>query len=120
MDKNFNLDKVKVYLDGVLADEEYIKTYTDCANDVYRVFNNQKEVSVREVESWLRGLAIGVDYYTEQTEKLAESFAKNISSLTKITRSKDDVYWWALATAIWVYGGMTKQNPMFRGVVVTA
>lgn len=120
MDKNFHLDKVKVYLDGVLAEEEYIKTYTDCANDVYRVFNNQKEISIREVEDWLRGLAIGVDYNKEKTEKLAESFAKNISCLTKITRSKDDVYWWALSTAIWVYGGMTRQNPMFRGVGVTA
>ena len=120
MDKNFHLDKVKMYLDGVLANEECIKTYTDCAQDVYRVFSNKKEIGLMEVESWLRGLAIGVDYYTEQTEKLAEDFAKDISFLTKTTRSKDDVYWWALATAIWVYGGMTRQNPMFRGVGVTA
>lgn len=120
MDKNFHLDKVKMYLDGVLAQEEYLRTYKDCADDVYRVFSNLKEVSIREVESWLKGLSLGVDFYTAQTEPLAEEFAKNISCLTKITRSKDDVYWWALATAIWVYGGMTRENPMFRGVGVTA
>lgn len=115
MVKHFDLDKVKVYLDGVLSGEEYIKTYKDCADDVYRVFNYKKEITLREVEDWLRGLAIGVSYMTFQTEKLAADFCLDLEGLTRGTRSRDDCYWWALATGIWVYGGMTKENPQFRG-----
>lgn len=113
MDKNFHLDKVKAYLDKVLADEEYLKTYKDVADDVYRVFNYKKTVSVKDVEEYLRGLPIGVDYMIYKTTPLAKEFAKNINSLTKGSRDEDSVYWWALATGIWVYGGMDKINPQY-------
>ena len=115
MAKHFDLDKVKVYLDGVLSDEEYIKTYKDCADDVYRVFNYKKEVSLKDVEQWLRGLPIGTAYITVETEKLAADFCYHLSHIARGTRSADDCYWWALATGIWVYGGMTKENPKYRG-----
>ena len=36
--------KVKEYLDGVLAGEEYTFTYRECREEVYRVFNYRKEV----------------------------------------------------------------------------
>ena len=116
MAKHFDLDKVKVYLDGVLSGEEYIKTYKDCADDVYRVFSYKKEVSLKDVEQWLRGLPIGTAYITVETEKLAFGFCKSLRKLTNDgRRSADDCYWWALATGIWVYGGMTKENPKYRG-----
>lgn len=115
MVKHFDLDKVKVYLDGVLSDEEYLKTYKDCADDIYRVFNYKKEVSVKDVENWLRGLPIGIAYRTVETEKLAADFCLHLEHIARGTRSVDDCYWWALATGIWVYGGMTKENPQFRG-----
>ena len=114
MDKNFHLDKVKAYLDKVLADEEYIKTYKDVADDVYRVFNYKKTVSVKDVEEYLRGLPIGVDYMIYKTAPLAREFARDIDTLTKGTRDEDGVYWWALATGIWIYGGMEKENPQYK------
>ena len=115
MNKHFYLDKVKAYLDGVLADEEYLKTYKDVADDVYRVYNYKATVSVKDVEEYLKGLPLGVDYMIYKTAPLAREFAKDISSLTQSSRDEDGVYWWALATAIWVYGGMEKENPQFRG-----
>ena len=115
MDKNFHLDRVKAYLDKVLADEEYLKTYKDVADDVYRVFNYKSSISVKDVEEYLRGLPLGVDYMVYKTCPLAREFAKDISSLTQGSRDEDSVYWWALATGIWIYGGMEKENPQFRG-----
>ena len=115
MDKHFHLDKVKTYLDKVLADEEYLKTYKDVAQDIYRVFNYKKTVSVKDVEEYLRGLPLGVDYICVKTEKLAQEFCKSLRKLTNTgTRSYDDCYWWALATGIWVYGGMKKENPQYK------
>lgn len=113
MDKNFKLDTVKSYLDKVLADEEYLKTYKDVADDVYRVYNYKPEISIKDVEQYLRGLPLGVAYYTNETEALARIFAKNIRALTAGSRSEDDVYWWAIATGIWIYGGMDKTNPQY-------
>lgn len=114
-DSHFNMNEIKVYLDEVLADEEYLKTYKDVADDIYRVFNNLERLSVRDVESYLRGLGIGVAFDTTVTEKLAKKFARDISSLTCGNRSTDDVYWWALATGIWTYGSMVPENPQYRG-----
>lgn len=113
MDKHFHLDKVKAYLDGVLADEEYIKTYKAVADDVYRVYNYKQTVSVKDVEEYLKGLPIGVDYMMYKTCPLARQFAKDIDALTVGTRDEDGVYWWALATGIWIYGGMDKINPQY-------
>ena len=113
MNKHFHLDKVKAYLDGVLADEEYLKTYKDVADDVYRVFNYKAEVTVKDVEEYLRGLPLGVDYMIYKTAPLARTFAKDIDSLTKGMRDEDGVYWWAIATGIWIYGGMDKTNPQY-------
>lgn len=115
MNKHFNLDKVKEYLDGVLANEEYLKTYKDVAEDVYRVFNYKATVSVKDVEQYLRGLPLGVEFMIYKTAPLARTFAKDIDSLTKGMRDEDGVYWWAIATGIWVYGGMEKINPQFKG-----
>ena len=115
MNKHFHLDKVKAYLDGVLADEEYLKTYKDVADDVYRVFNYKAEVTVKDVEEYLKGLPLGVDYMIYKTAPLARTFAKDIDSLTKGMRDEDGVYWWAIATGIWIYGGMEKTNPQFKG-----
>lgn len=116
MNKNyFYLDRVKEYLDSVLADEEYIKTYKACADDVYRVYSHLERIGIKDVESWLRGLAIGVAFDYSKTEPLACEFCKNISYLTRTTRSRDDCYWWALATGIWIYGGMSPVNPQFKG-----
>lgn len=113
MNKHFHLDKVKAYLDKVLADEEYLKTYKDVADDVYRVFNHKAEVSVKDVEEYLKGLPLGVDYMIYKTAPLARTFAKDIDSLTKGMRDEDGVYWWAIATGIWIYGGMDKINPQY-------
>lgn len=115
MNKHFHLDKVKAYLDKILADEEYLKTYKDVAEDVYRVYSHKAIVSVKDVEEYLRGLPLGVDFMVYKTCPLAKEFAKDIDALTKGTRDEDSVYWWALATGIWIYGGMEKINPQFRG-----
>ena len=114
MNKHFDLDKVKEYLDGVLADEEYLKTYKDVADDIYRVFNYKDKVSVKDVEEYLRGLPLGVEFMIYKTAPLARTFAKDIDSLTMGIRDEDGVYWWAIATGIWVYGGMEKTNPQFK------
>ena len=110
----FHMDKVKVYLDRVLSSEEYYKTYASCADDIYRVNSQYAKVGIKDVEVWLRGLKIGVDYVRSDTEKLAQEFAKDIAGLTKGPRSVDDVYWWALATGVWVYGGMEATNPYYK------
>ena len=115
MDKNFNLDKVKAYLDGVLADEEYLNSYSAVAQDVYRVYSNRPRITVKDVEQYLRGLPIGVDYMYYKTAPLAREFARDIDILTKGTRDEIDVYWWAIATGIWVFGAVSEINPMYRG-----
>ena len=114
--KHFHLDRIKRYLDGVFALEPYIKTYRACAEDIYKVFAGTQWLTIREVESWLRGLKINVDYMSDETSKLARQFAVDINSLTKgKPRTESDVYWWALATAIWIFGGMDNLNPEFQG-----
>lgn len=114
--RHFHLDKVKRYLDGVFALEPYIKSYRACAEDIYRVFSNTQWLTIRDVETYLKGMKLNVDYMIDKAEVLAEKFAVNISSLTSgKSRTKYSVYWWALATAIWVYGGMDNLNPEYRG-----
>ena len=115
MDKNFNLDSVKVYLDGVLAGEEYLNTYKKVVQHCYETLSHKPYISVKDVENYLRGLPIGIDYQYEKTIPLAREFAKDIKTLTSGTRSADDVYWWAIATGIWVFGAIYKCNPMYRG-----
>lgn len=110
----FNMDKVKLYLDRVLSQEEYYKTFSRCADDIYRVNSHKPRLGIKDVEIWLRGLKIGVDYIRSDTEKRAKEFAKDIAGLTKGPRSVDDVYWWALATGVWVYGGMDSTNPLYK------
>lgn len=112
--KQFYLDRVKAYLDEVLANEEYLKTYKDVADDVYRVYNNCPRVSVKDVTNYLRGLPLGVAFEYCNTVPLARKFCKDISSLTAGERSEDDCYWWALSTAIWIYGNMSPVNPQFK------
>lgn len=110
----FYMDKVKLYLDRVLSEEEYYKTFSACADDIYRVNSQKPRLGIKDVETWLRGLKIGVDYIRSDTEKRAKDFAKDLASLTKGERSVDDVYWWALATGVWVYGGMDSVNPYYE------
>lgn len=114
MNKNFDLDKVKVYLDSVLAEEPYINSYSDCAYDIYKTFQSMSRVRIKDVEIWLRNLNIVVERNLDKISNLAKDFAYDISSLTSKTRSVEDVYFWALATAIWVYGGMEANNPLYR------
>lgn len=115
MDKNFHLDRVKAYLDGVLADEEYLNTYAKVAEDCYDFWNALPKITVKDVEQYLRGLPIGVDYMYYKTAPLARDFAKDIDSLVKGTRDEVDVYWWAIATGIWVFGAISGINPKYRG-----
>ena len=113
----FDLSAVKAYLDGVFSEEEYIKDFSSAASDVYRVYNYKQTVSVKDVEQYLRGLPLGVAFYTSATEKLALSFCPSNrvrKHLIAQGRSLDDIYWWALADAIWTYGAMTKENPQFK------
>lgn len=112
--QRFDLGKVKAYLDGVFSDEEYIRSFADAASDVYRVYNHKERVTVRDVEDWLRGLAVGVDYYTVKTEELAKDFALDWRLMTRYGKSLDEIYWWALAEAIWVFGAMETLNPQFK------
>lgn len=113
----FDTGAVKGYLEGVLADEEYIKTFDDCAKEVYRVYNYKEKVYMTDVEDWLRGLALGVDYMTYRTVELAKQFVlpSALAPLINGGRTLDDLYWYALADCIWTFGCMTTKNPQFRG-----
>lgn len=114
--KHFHLDRVKRYLDEVFSKERHFNTYSKCAEDIYKVFSYLEWVNVRDVESWLRGNKIGIATNIFEVTKFAEEFAVNLTSLTYAKERTDrDVYYWALATAIWVYGGMGNINPMYGG-----
>lgn len=115
--KHFHLDKVKIYLDEVFSKEKELNSYSKCAQDIYRVFDYIEWVSLRNVESWLKGNKVGIATDTFEVTKLAEEFAVNLTSLTYAKeRTYKDVYYWALATAIWVYGGMSNINPLHKGI----
>lgn len=115
--KHFHLDKVKIYLDGVFAKEKSLNSYSKCAQDIYRVFDYIEWVSLRNVESWLKGLKIGLETDCEKITELAKNFSVDMSSLTHgKDRKPEDVYYWALATAVWVYGGMSNINPLYKGI----
>ncbi len=115
--KHFHLDKVKIYLDGVFAKEKELNSYSKCAQDIYRIFDYIEWVSLRHVESWLKGNKIGISTNEFEVPKLVEEFAVNLTSLTYAKeRTYKDVYYWALATAVWVYGGMSNINPLCKGI----
>lgn len=110
--KHFHLDRVKRYLDEVFSKERHLNTYSKCAQDIYKVFSYLEWVNVHDVESWLKGGKICIETNPYKMCELADEFSVNISSLTcDKERTEKDVYYWALATAIWVYGGMTNTNP---------
>lgn len=114
--KHFHLDKIKIYLDGVLAKEHKFKTYSACADNVYALMPSIEWVTVRDVECWLKGRKIKVETNLDKISQMAKTFAVDMSSLTEgKARTAMDVYWWALATAIWVYGGMNNINPYYKG-----
>ena len=114
--KHFHLDKVKRYLDGVLSKERHLNSYSACARDVYEVFSCLEWITVRDVESWLKGEKIHLEKNPHNITAIAKDFAVDISSLTSgKERTEKDVYYWALATAVWIYGGMGNINPMYRG-----
>lgn len=113
--KHFHLDRVKRYLDEVFSKERHFNTYSKCAKDIYKVFSYIEWVSVRDVESWLKGGKIRIEQDPKKIITLAKEFAVDISSLTcDKDRTEKDVYYWALATALWVYGGMGNINPEAR------
>jgi hypothetical protein len=114
--KHFHLDRVKRYLDEVFSKERHLTTYSKCARDIYKVFSYLEWVNVRDVESWLKDGKIRIESDPQKITAYAKEFAVNISSLTQgKDRTEKDVYLWALATAIWVYGGMGNINPEYRG-----
>ena len=113
--KHFHLDRIKRYLDEVFSKERHLNTYSKCAEDIYKVFSYLEWVNVRDVESWLKGGKIHVETNPYKIIAYAKEFSVNISSLTLgKTRTKQDVFYWALATAVWVYGGMGNINPEAR------
>lgn len=113
--KNFHLDRVKRYLDEVFSKERHFTTYSKCARDIYKVFSYLEWVNVRDVESWLKGNKIHIETNPCKIIDYAKEFSVNISSLTAgKDRTEKDVYYWALATAIWVYGGMGNINPYYK------
>ena len=118
---------VKKYLEGVLKEEEYTNSFEECANEVYRVYNHKRLVSVSDVAEWLRGLPIGVDFYTERTEQLAAGFLRSedrrshivLDTMRHINNEPGDMdgaYWFMLAHCIWDQARMTAQNPQWRGL----
>lgn len=110
--KHFHLDRIKRYLDEVFSKERHLNTYSKCAEDIYKVFSYLEWITVRDVESWLKGGKIRIESDPQKIIAYAKEFSVDISSLTQgKERTEKDVYYWALATAIWVYGGMTNTNP---------
>jgi hypothetical protein len=96
----------------VFSKERHINTYSKCAKDIYRVFSYLEWIKVRDVESWLREGKIHIETNPYKMCELADEFAVDIFSLTQgKDRTEKDVFYWALATAIWVYGGMNNINP---------
>lgn len=118
---------VKKYLEDVLKEEEYTNSFEECADEVYRVYDHKRLVNVTDVAEWLRGLPIGVDFYTERTERLAACFLRSekpdgyISRnarayLEKAPGDMDGAYWRMLALCIWDTAGMESRNPRWRGL----
>lgn len=118
---------VRKYLEDVLKDEEYTNSFEECADEVYRVYDHKRLVNVTDVAEWLRGLPIGVDYWTESTERLAACFlrsekpdgyiARNARAyLDKEPGDMDGAYWRMLALCIWDAADMTSKNPRWRGL----
>jgi len=116
--KHFHLDKVKRYLDEVFFKDKLnisLNTYSKCAKDIYRVFSYLEWLNIRDVESWLKGSKLKLATDEAEITSLAKEFTVNLSALTKgKERTVKDVYYWALATAIWVYGGMGNINPDYH------
>jgi hypothetical protein len=113
--KHFHLDKVKIYLDEVFSKERHLNSYSKCAEDIYKMFSCLEWIKVRDVESWLTCNVIHIETNPYKIITLAKEFAVDISSLTcGKDRTGKDVFYWALATAIWVYGGMNNINPQYK------
>ena len=57
---------LKEYLDGVLAEEERITDYKEAYKEAYRVevYNGKRNLTVNDIEEWLRGLPLGTQYMT--------------------------------------------------------
>lgn len=113
----FYLDRVKSYLDKVLTDEEYLTSFQKVAEDICRVYSYKPRVNLQDVDSYLRGLPLGVACMTYETEKLAKEWVKaeNVSFLLRGSRTMDDLYWWALSGCIWTFGAVRCENPQFKG-----
>ena len=118
---------VRKYLEDVFSGDEYVNSFAECADEVYRVYNHKRLVNVSDVAEWLRGLPIGVDHYTERTEHLAACFLRSekpnsyISRnarayLNKVPGDMDGAYWRMLALCIWDAADMTSNNPQWRGL----
>lgn len=116
MDKNFNLDSVKIYIDGILVHQDTLSSYRKVAEDIYKTLAFKPYITVKDIEIYLRNSEMFAGVDSETAAFLASNnFAKDIKSLTMGTRSEEDVFWWAVATGIWVFGAIDKCNPMYRG-----
>lgn len=71
---------------------------------------------MRDVESWLKCNVIHIETNPYKIIAHAKEFSVDISSLIEgKARTASDVFYWALATVIWVYGGMNNINPYYKG-----
>lgn len=118
---------VKKYLEDVFREEEYTNSFAECASEVYRVYSHKRTVGISDVAEWLRGLPLGVDFYTERTERLVADFLRSEDRRSRITLEAtrylnrepgdmDGAYWHMLAQCIWDQARMSPCNPQWRGL----
>ena len=88
------------YCMEVLKNEEYTRTFLKVWEDCCRVSSRTREplhsVSVEQVENYLRGLPIGVDFYCCDTKKHVCEWLE--VSESEVTGDTDALYWRAIAS----------------------
>lgn len=103
----------KKYLIEVLKEEEYLNTLKKCYEDAKRVkcYGNHINLTVKDIDDWLRGLPLATEYMTYKICKMAFAFlgldydkdAKNYKD-EDLEYKIDCTYWNYLAIAIY-FGG---------------
>lgn len=68
--------KLKNYLLDVLKEEEYLNTLKKCYEDAKRVmcYGNHINLTVKDIDDWLRGLPLATAYMTYNICKMLFSF----------------------------------------------
>jgi hypothetical protein len=62
--KNTMRKNLRQYLVEVLKEEEYINTFLKAFDESKVVLYQGQQITPKTIEKWLRGLPIGVEYYT--------------------------------------------------------